>query len=313
VTADLMVGAVAVLGAGMVFLLVVASGERVGDRMAVRTALRTATEIVPAVSGGKGAAEEERGSFMERVVLPVLDRTGHVAVRFTPTGYLAKARRKLVLAGRPQPDEFDRFLATRVVTLALVPVIFFVVALLPVSRAAGLMMFMVPALLLGLGPEVLVSRKVQARQEEIRRQLADVSDLLTISVEAGLGFEQALSRTVVAMPGPLSDEFTRMLGETRVGAARRDAFERVGERTDVEELRSFLRALIQADTFGISIVQILRAQSQEMRVARRQHAQERAQKAPVKMLFPLVFCILPALFVVVVGPAAIEIYRTIVK
>ena len=308
----MILGVVAVVSAAVVFLLVVASGERVTDRVAVRSALRTATETVPVMTV-KATEVEERGSFFERVVVPVLDRTGRGALRFTPTGYVAKVRRRLVLAGRPQPEDFDRFLAARVVTLGLIPATLVVVALLPVGRGASMLLFLVPSLLLGLGPEVKLNREVEARQEEIRRQLTDLSDLLTISVEAGLGFEQALSRTVVSMPGPLSDEFTRMLGETRVGASRREAFERVGERTDVDELRSFLRALIQADTFGISIVQILRAQSEEMRVARRQHAQERAQKAPVKMLFPLVFCILPALFVVVVGPAAIEIYRTIVK
>jgi tight adherence protein C len=307
----MILGAVTLLSAAGVFLLAIASGTRVSDRVAVRSALRTATETVPAVSG-KPTEVEEQGSFLERVVIPGLDRMGRLALRFTPTGYLAKSRRRMVLAGHPQPEEFDRFMATRVVTLALIPVVLILVALLPLGRASALA-FLIPAVLLGLVPEVKLNREVATRQEAIRRQLTDLSDLLTISVEAGLGFEQALSRTVVSMPGPLSDEFTRMLGETRVGASRREAFERVGERTDVDELRSFLRALIQADTFGISIVQILRAQSEEMRVARRQHAQERAQKAPVKMLFPLVFCILPALFVVVIGPAAIEIYRTIIK
>jgi tight adherence protein C len=308
---SLIVGVVALLSAGGVFLLVLASGQRLDDRVAVRSALRTATEIVPAVSGN-ALDEEKQGSFLERVLIPALDRTGRTALRFTPTGYLAKARRRMVLAGHPQPEEFDRFMAVRVVTLGLIPVCIVLAALLPLGKAAVIAVLL-PPLLLGLGPEVSLNRKVEARQEEIRRQLTDLSDLLTISVEAGLGFEQALSRTVVSMPGPLSDEFTRMLGETRVGASRRDAFERVGERTDVEELRSFLRALIQAETFGISIVQLLRAQSEEMRISRRQRAQEKAQKAPVKMLFPLVFCILPALFVVVIGPAAIEIYRTVIK
>lgn len=311
-TAQVILMVVAVVSAGGVFLFVLASGERVSDRVAVRTALRNATEGVPAVTT-KAVDDEERGPFFDRVIVPILDRTGRTAIRFTPTGYVARVKRRLILAGRPQPEDFDRFLAARVVSLGLIPVVLVIVALLPVGRGASLMLFLIPALLLGLGPEVRLNRQVEARQEAVRRQLTDLSDLLTISVEAGLGFEQALSRTVVSMPGPLSDEFTRMLGETRVGASRREAFERVGERTDVDELKSFLRALIQADTFGISIVQILRAQSEEMRVARRQHAQERAQKAPVKMLFPLVFCILPALFVVVVGPAAIEIYRTIVK
>jgi tight adherence protein C len=158
-----------------------------------------------------------------------------------------------------------------------------------------------------LGPTSQLNKKVEARQKAIQRALPDVMDLLVISVEAGLGFEQALDRVIVNVPGELSNEFSRVLGESRAGASRADALRAMDQRCDTPEVRSFVMAMIQADTFGVSIGRVLRSQADELRVKRRQRAQEQAQKAPVKMMIPMVFCIFPALFVVVIGPAIINI------
>jgi tight adherence protein C len=246
----------------------------------------------------------------DRAVKPVVEGLTGLGRRFTPSGYVDQVKLKLVRAGNQSADAADRFLAIRVITVALVPVLFLVNYLVNPLGLSGLLhhaIFGVFALGLVLGPDAILDRKVEERQYEIRRALPDILDLLVISVEAGLGFEQALDRVVLAVPGPLSQEFSRMLGETRAGSTRQDAMRALDERTDTPEIRSFVLAILQADTFGVSIGRVLRTQADEMRVKRRQLAQERAQKAPVKMLVPMVFCVFPALFVVVLGPAILNI------
>jgi tight adherence protein C len=219
----------------------------------------------------------------------------------------------LTLAGRDRPADTDRFLAVRFITILLVVPALVVLLVVHPSGLYGLLAFVLVAALLGLGPEASLNRAVSERQEKVRHDLPGMVELLMISVEAGLGFDQALARAVTSMPGPLSEEFSRYLGEVRMGADHKEALEAIDRRTDIDELRSFVMALVQAETFGVSVGPILRAQADQVRVAQRQHVQEQAQKAPVKMLFPLVFCVLPALFIVVVGPAAIEIYKTIIN
>ena len=248
--------------------------------------------------------------FAERAVAPVMSGLTSLGRRFTPTGYVDNIRRKFVWAGVGNADGVDRFLAIRVLTAALVLPVFFVVFVLNPFGLGGMLKFVVTALLVAallLGPDAWLNRKVEERHLQLQEKLPDVLDLLTISVEAGLGFEQALDRTIAAVPGALSDEFARMLGEVRAGASRADAMRSMEQRTNVPEVRSFVLAILQADTFGVSIGRVLRAQSDEMRIKRRQLAQEKAQKAPVKMLIPMVFCVFPALFVVVIGPAIINI------
>jgi tight adherence protein C len=254
--------------------------------------------------------QELLAPLSERALLPVLGGLTSVGRRFTPVGYTDGIRQKFIFAGNGSADAVDRFLAVRVITVALVPgafILMYVWNPLGFKGMSQLLVFALLAVALVLGPDALLSRRVEARQHDLRRSLPDVLDLLTISVEAGLGFEQALDRTINAVPGPLSDEFSRMLGEVRAGATRADAMRALEQRTNVPEVRSFVLAILQADTFGVSIGRVLRAQADEMRIKRRQIAQEQAQKAPVKMLIPMVFCIFPSLFVVVIGPAIINI------
>jgi tight adherence protein C len=231
----------------------------------------------------------------------------------SPAAYSANTDRRLQLAGKGRPVDAARFFALRLVTLALVVPAFAGIASSSLHGIYALASFVFVLAVLLLGPEALLNHFVYLRKEKVRRDLPGLIELLMISVEAGLSFDQALQRATTSLPGPLSEEFSRYLGEVRIGATPREALEALDRRTRVDELRSFLMALSQADDFGISVGSVLRSQAREARVAQHQHVQERAQKAPVKMLFPLVFCVLPALFVVVLGPAVIEIYRTLVK
>jgi tight adherence protein C len=248
----------------------------------------------------------------ERALAPVLGGLTNLGRRFTPVGYVDNIRKKYISAGETSAEAVDRALAIRVILYALVlPWSWFALVSNPLGLD-GLMYLLVWGVgifVLVAGPDAMLNRRVAERQHELQTKLPDILDLLTISVEAGLGFEQALDRTINAVPGALSDEFARMLGEVRAGATRSDAMRALDQRCNVPEVRSFVLAILQADTFGVSIGRVLRAQAEEMRIKRRQLAQERAQKAPVKMLIPMVFCIFPALFVVVIGPAIVNIRK----
>jgi tight adherence protein C len=178
-------------------------------------------------------------------------------------------------------------------------------------RVLGAFWIPVLAFVAYVAPIAALDRKAQKRQEQIRRMLADTIDLLTISVEAGLAFDAALLHARRSMKGPLSEEIGRMLHEMQLGIKRSDAMRSLADRTNVPELRSFVLAMVQADVFGVSVGNVLRAQSQELRTKRRQHAEERAMKTPVKLLFPMTVCILPALLVLVIGPAAIRIVNVL--
>jgi tight adherence protein C len=278
------------------------------DRREVRLALRSLNDYqLPA----NVREQELLRSLRERVLAPAVGQLANLSGRFTPAGYKAQVREKLIHAGSPAGLDADRFMALKVVGAVSGPFWFwFAFSLASLGGFYGVIVTALMWAISFFGPDVWVQRKIDERQVAIALKLPDILDLLVISVEAGLGFEQAIDRTIDAVPGPLSEEFRRMLQETRVGATRAEALRAMDERTNVPELRSFILAMLQADTFGVSIGRILRSQADEMRVRRRQRAQEQAQKAPVKMLFPLIFCIFPALFVVILGPAVLNIMKS---
>jgi len=278
------------------------------ERRDVREALRNLAEYdLPS----NVREQEMLKSIQERVLAPFAGKLGALLARFTPAGYREAVRDKLVAAGSPVGLDVDRFMTLKV--FGAVSVVFWPYFAFKLAALDGFYGVIVTGLLWGIsffGPDVWVQRRTDQRQHEIAVRLPDVLDLLVISVEAGLGFEQAIDRTVDAVPGALADEFRRMLQETRMGASRAEALRAMDERCQVPELRSFILAMLQADTFGVSIGRMLRAQADDMRIRRRQRAQEQAQKAPVKMLFPLIFCIFPSLFVVILGPAVLQITKS---
>ncbi len=298
---------IAIITAAVV-LGVLVTGMSVRERADMRRSLR-------ALEGYQitGVRDQEMlAGFGQRVLEPIGTGIRDVVKRLTPVGYVEQVKRKVVLAGNPPGFEVDRLLVLKVVGTAA-PLLWWPLVYLGLELGGimGMAVFGFLSAVSFLGADLAIDNKIEARKGEMARRLPDMLDLLVISVEAGLGFEQALERTATAVPGTLSDEFRRMLQETRIGATRADALRALDERTDVPELRSFILAMLQADTFGVSIARILRTQADEMRVRRRLAAQELAQKAPVKMLFPLAVCIFPAIFIVVLGPAFVAISETL--
>jgi tight adherence protein C len=288
-------------------LLVYAAVMKADERVSVRAARARLGDYGEPVAKRE---EDLQAPLTDRMFRPVGELLVDAAKRVLPKEYVDKTHHRLVLAGRGSAEELDRFLVVRVLMLVTVPAGWLLVWRLTSVRGLVLLAFDAFIAMVGvLGPDAWLNRTIDHRRLEIRRKLPDLLDLLTISVEAGLGFDQALARTVTMVPGALSEEFNRMLGEMRAGSSRADALRGLDERTEIPELRSFVLALLQADTFGVSIGSILRSQAAEMRIRRHQLAQEQAQKAPVKMLFPMVFCIMPALFVIIAGPAALSIYH----
>ena len=274
-----------------------------------RAAAQRSVDIMSGYDKVDVREQEMMKSVGERVIGPAVDGLGKFAARLTPQGYVQKIKRDIVFAGNPPGYEVDRFLIWKVLGAASgllwVPLCLFLLTGNRLLTILGIAVLWGGSFML---PDITLTNKIDRRREEIARNLSDTLDLLVISVEAGLGFEQALERTSATIQGPLSEEMRRVLQEIRMGASRADALRALDERTNVDDLKTFVVAMLQADTFGISVSRILRSQADEIRTRRRQAAQEKSQKAPIKMLFPLTVCIFPAIFVVVLVPGLIQVF-----
>jgi tight adherence protein C len=249
--------------------------------------------------------------FSERTVRPFIARLSRMGGRLGSASSASTSERRLAMAGNPGDLKLSDWMGVKMLSAIVTSVICFLLfGLVGGSLFSGILLGFVG---LGIGyllPEFWLGNKIKARQKVILKMIPDTLDLLTISVRAGLGFDAALAKVVEKLPGPLTDEFRRALAEVRVGKSRRDALRDMVPRTNVAPLSSFIGAIIQAETLGVSISKVLQVQSEQLRIERRQRAEEMAAKAPIKMLFPLVGCIFPALFIVILGPAMISIIKT---
>ncbi|MDQ4488795.1 type II secretion system F family protein [Sinomonas sp. ASV486] len=229
--------------------------------------------------------------------------------RITPVGYTAWLDGKLAGAGRPRSWPLDRVLVAKPL-LALLGLFLGILVLLPHPDGPRFLLLIALGVLFYFVPDILLNNSAQKRRHAMQLALPNMLDQMLISVEAGIGFEGAMARASESTTGPLSDEFVRTLQDIQVGRSRREAYTDLAARASFPDIRSFVRSIVQADQYGIAIAKVLKTQAQEMRLKRRQRAEEHAMKIPVKILFPLIFAILPAMFIIILGPAIMGIIKT---
>jgi tight adherence protein C len=267
------------------------------------------TSLRRAATYGKVRLATDAGPrFNDRVVQPLLHKVARVVLRLNPRTTLESTASKLLAAGLSQRISPSSYLAAKGL-LSGGGVLLGALLGVAGSVLGGMV---AAALLAAVGfflPDVAVAAWTRARRESVRKELPDTLDLLAVSVEAGLGFDGAIAKVTEHMHGPLAQELALTLGEMRVGESRQEALKRLGERVPVPELAAFVRAIIQADQLGISLGRILRVQAADTRLRRQQTAEERAMKAPIKMLFPTVMFIFPAMFIVVLAPAMLNLLK----
>jgi tight adherence protein C len=298
----LVAGLIGIFGA--IFLALTAIGVFTNEASGVSKSL----SVLNAFSAAPAELRKElEPSFEERVLNPLLNKTLGLGRKLTPADHAERIRHKLEVAGNPPGWTVDRVTSLKVVGFIAALVIGLVVTMLLgfgfLTTLGGVMLLSVTGY---MAPNMYLYQKGYDRTQKIGRALPDAIDLLTISVESGLGFDAALAQVARNTEGPLSDEFARVLQEMQIGLGRGAALRALGDRTHVADVKGFVSSMVQADALGIPVAHVLRVQSREIRTKRRQRAEEQAQKVAIKILIPLIFCILPCLFIAVLGPAGIS-------
>jgi tight adherence protein C len=306
-----------IVGAALVVLalvLVSAATGTTASGQAVSGVDRSVALVQALTNAPKELTKEYDESFADRIMAPFQARALSIARRLSGGDAAERIRRRLDVAGNPLGWTVERVQAGKVI--GAIALFLMSVALTTVMGAGFTLRLCVilGATAVGwLGPNLYLYQRVYERSKLIQRSLPDAIDLMTISVESGLAFDAAVQQVARNTDGPLADEFSRVLREMQIGQGRADALRGLGERTEVDDLKGFVTSMIQADSFGIPIANVLRIQSSEIRMKRRQRAEEQAQKVPVKITVPLIFCILPCLFIAVMGPAVIHIMDSFAK
>jgi tight adherence protein C len=295
------------VGAALVFLSLALALAVIGVLSSERQGVARSVAAIQAIDSAPDVLKAELNRpFAERVIAPLGERLVGLGRRLVRADTAERLQYRLNVAGNPPAWDVNRLIGLKVLGLGLFGALAFLYVLgmgWPLTRVVAATA--VAGTIGYLMPNILLANAGQKREKMIRNGLPDALDLLTISVEAGLGFDAAVSRVAKSTTGPLSEEFARLLQEMQIGVGRADAMRAMAERSSLADLKSFCLAMVQADTLGIP-ARVLRIQSSEMRVKRRQRAEEKAQQVPVRIMIPLVLFILPCLFIIVMGPAGIQ-------
>lgn len=296
------------MGLIMVFVAIALVAMAVADARPAGGVGRSLATLEAMTNAPAEMTSELDRPFGERVLDPLRQRALALGRRMSGADSSERIRRKLDFAGNPRDWSVDRVVSGKVIGAGALATVGLALSLVLDVAIAIQVVMVLGGLVLGFFvPDLYLYQRIYDRSERMQRELPDAIDLLTISVESGLGFDAAVQQVARNTEGPLAEEFSRLLREMQIGQGRSAALRALADRTNVADVRSFVSSMVQADAFGIPISQVLRIQSKEMRVKRRQRAETKAQQVPVKITIPLIFCILPCLFMAVMGPAVISV------